>query len=183
MSIHDSHNFNTTNNNSLNQNRFDYSDKFQEHINNIKQLGQSHNQPITRWNQLYISSKIKKIKDENIRKQTMEKRENDMLSECTFQPQLTKTPKYLKYNGLLTYQSENTSNKEDNLTITLMDQRTKIWMNKKADKLKLIKENENYKALNECCFRPKIVCINNIIYVYRIQVLKNVSMVKMQKIY
>ena len=67
---------------------------------------------------------------------------NTTLSECTFQPQLTKTPKYLKYNGLLTYQSENTSNKEENLTIPLMDQRTKIWMNKKADKLKLIKENE-----------------------------------------
>ena len=163
MSIHESYNLNTnTNNISLNQNRFDFTDKFQEHINNIKQLGQINNTPITRWNQLYINSKIKKIKDENIRKQTIEKRENEMLTECTFQPQLTKIPKYLKYNGLLTYQSESTSHKEDNFTIPLMDQRTKLWMSKKADKLKLMKENENTKVLNECYFRPKIVCTNDI---------------------
>ena len=146
MSAHESNILNQTNSVNTNPNRNEFTGDNRENDNNSKL---KENIPKGRWNQLYIKSQAKKVKDENLRKQAIEKRESEMLTECTFQPQLTKVPKYLKYNGLLTFQNA------DN--IPLIEQRNKAWLIKKTDKINHIKNYEITKSLNECYFKPKIV--------------------------
>lgn len=147
MSVHES-NLNKTN-----------SENGEQHKNEVDV---KESVPKGRWNQLYIKSKSKKVKEDNLRKQAIAKRELEMLNECTFQPQITKAPKYLKYNnGLLTFQNENNT--------PLLEQRTKAWLIKKEDKLNNLKNFENNKSLNECCFKPQIVIHLYNIFIYRIQ--------------
>ena len=148
MSVHESNILNQTNsvNTNPNNNELTEGNHDNDNDNNSKL---KENFPKGRWNQLYIKSKAKKVKDENLRKQAIEKRESEMLTECTFQPQITKVPKYLKYNGLLTFQNEN--------NIPLIEQRNKAWLIKKTDKINHIKNYEITKSLNECYFKPKIV--------------------------
>ena len=79
MSVHETHSINS-NSISMNQNRAEFLEKFQEKHNS--KLSENCNKG--RWNSLYNQSKLRKMKEEEYRKKQIEKREKDLYSENTF---------------------------------------------------------------------------------------------------
>lgn len=149
MSVHDTQTVNS-NSISLQRNRAEFLEKFQEKHNNSKLYKKSQN---GRWNSLYNQSKLRRMKEEEYRKKQLAKREKELYSECTFTPVLNKNSKYAKRNYLLTYQNspeKNKSNYQPDIT-----ERHSNWTQKKILRIEALKQSEMNKELEQCCFAPQ----------------------------
>ena len=149
MSVHDTQNVNS-NSISLQRNRAEFLEKFQEKHNNSKLYEKMQN---GRWNSLYNQSKLRRMKEEEYRKKQLAKREKELYSECTFTPVLNKNSKYAKRNYLLTYQNspeKNKSNYQPDIT-----ERHSNWTQKKILRIEALKQSETNKELEQCCFIPQ----------------------------
>ena len=148
MSVHETQSVNS-NSISMNQNRAEFLEKFQEKHNS--KLSENFNKG--RWNSLYNQSKLRKMKEEEYRKKQIEKREKELYSECTFSPVLNKNSKYSKHNYLMTYQSapeKNNYNYQPDITT-----RQNTWVQKKILHIEALKQNETNKELEQCFFKPE----------------------------
>ena len=140
---------------SLNQNRAEFLEKFQEKYNNSKSY---QNGKKGRWNYLYNQSKLRKMKEEEYRKKQIEKREKDLFAECTFNPILNKNTKYNNNKYLITYQGNSPDqNKSNSQYIPDISTRQNTWIQKKALRIEALKQFETNKELEECCFKPETV--------------------------
>lgn len=149
MSVHDTQNVNS-NSISLQRNRAEFLEKFQEKHNNSKLYEKMQN---GRWNSLYNQSKLRRMKEEEYRKKQLAKREKELYSECTFTPVLNKNSKYAKHNYLLTYQNspeKNKSNYQPDIT-----ERHSNWTQRKILRIEALKQSETNKELEQCCFIPQ----------------------------
>ena len=131
---------------SINQNRVDFIEKFQEKHS----VSKSNLEETGRWNMLYNQSKLKKMKEEQYRQKELAKRNEEMLAECTFNPNIYKN------NYLATYQTENTvpSKRKDLPDISI---RNEAWADRKKMHLEKIKQSKNNLELEQCVFKPELV--------------------------
>ena len=111
---------------------------------------QAEGQVRQRWEQLYGLSEKKKAEREELRKQYDElQAEKD---KCTFHPQLAPYdprphPESASATAAAAVQREGVS----------VEERTRLWKERKEQKLKSLKEAEQDKALEGCTFKPELV--------------------------
>lgn len=138
-------------------------------VNSINMIYQNNSyKPKGRWNNLYLHSKLLKVKEDEYRKKQMAQREKDLMTECTFSPKLIPN-KYQNSNYLMVSQEQ--QNDKNNLTTSNYNQgglnqtqnindvqiRQINFVQRKAIKLEKLKQNRANKELEECSFMPETV--------------------------
>lgn len=118
------------------------------------------NAPKKRWDYLYSQSYLQKEKIEKIKKQNSEKKEKELLEECTFSPKINKNIMFLKNDK--SREIVNESSTDPFSYVKVMEKRQLEIEERRSKKMKEIQKNKNNKEIEECCFNPELVNYINI---------------------